>query len=305
MKFRTITFLALIGILLWFVGVDRIMTVTFCPRCGSNHFQTAIRVAGLWSFTYSEQWDSPHAYLMSCDLGNSCEHRRDKTYIVYRYAGLVWPMANDRKTGIPDVMSLGEYTPADREKVRGFVRENPALAKEFEKRLMEGNWDANYWRQFNLEIRGERPVRTVTRAHILTEREKRDIVEHARDIRWIEFSDNRVWDPNVAVIWAVGEVLAPYLAEKITDTTPSQWLTWATVGDVAYFLLSGMDGGYAVQSKFVELQSSPGEGNPSLNYVDFHRSYLENPDPEVNRKNRLLLQSLWREHIQEREKNNQ
>jgi len=286
--------------LLWLVTVQRVVYVTECSMCGSLIERTCWELVGHPIRTRNRMLYETTRSSIAKDLGIPCHHRcgvgchnGGHYTVTARYWGLLVPQR------FPEPLAGGAiaqrwYDTASKERLEQYVTENPSLVTQFHRRaLLE--WHPDYWRLFVREVSGDTDVRYVTRSHILMRDEMCQLVSTLHEIRWLTWPPNPHDcnpDPSAQLILAVGRPIAPLLVEALTDETPSAWLAWGTVADVAHFLLAQMYERDAL-AEFLETEAPMAEERALRYYVNFHRQFFATDDPTVNTMNRRKLQSIW------------
>ncbi len=291
--------------MLWLVAVQRAVYVTECSMCGSYIERTCWELVGHPIRTCQRVRYEITRSAIAKDLGIPCDHRCSigchdggPYAVTARYWGLF--VLQRFTEPHPGAIIARWYDTAAKERLKQYVKENPSLVKTFRRRVLL-EWDPDYWELFAREVSGDIDVRYVTKADILTREEMERLVSMLPKIRWIDWPPdphNVNPDPCAQVILAVGRPIAPLLVEALTDETPSAWLAWGTVGDVAHFLLARMYERDAL-TEFLRTEAPMAHGQALRYYVNFHKQFFATDDPTVNATNRAKLQSIWRAIVAE------
>ena len=121
---------------LWFVAVDRSWFVHDCPDCGYESDVTQYRV---FTFPVHESIREFHSDIqkVATDLGVPCKHLNTKSWHKHRWWGLCFcrsPCINGTYR-----LSFGNssYNQSDSNKVAMLAANEPAIATEFSRRVLE------------------------------------------------------------------------------------------------------------------------------------------------------------------------
>lgn len=178
------------------------------------------------------------------------------------------------------------------------VAENPNIGKEFRDRVLFRH-DWNYLERFKYEMNDDKMQRIILTKHPLSVDKIKEIVNRLPDIEWLEVEDGKVQpDKNAAAILVLGKKAVPYLVEKITDEQKSNWLAWASIGDVAHMFLSIIYRLNWPSSKFAQ------EHGLKLDtpYLEYYHRFLKDDSNVKNYENRRKLQDAWERVVQDSEK---
>jgi len=291
---KKIYLLILIGLtLLWFLGVDMVFYNDTCLYCGRHRDVIQYRVLGIPIHESSLGYYAITNSIAS-DLGAPCLHNDTMRLPLNHWLGLcvrMLPCLNiDWTLGDDDSW----YNDEIKAKVKEKAANNPRMGPEFRENVLRDN-NLNYWYRFKQELLDEEIEKIVFIEEELPEAKVREIVDRIKDIEWLIIEHDKLQpDENATQILALGEKGAPYIAEKITDTNPSKWLAWGTVGDVAHLLLCTIYRKDWPSENFKKEYGITWERS----YREFHLKYLATLDHKENNKNRLNLQEAWMKFIQ-------
>ena len=123
---------------LWFVAVDWSWFVGDCPDCGYEKDVTQYRV---FSFPVHESVRESRTLIqkIATDLGVPCQHPNTKSWHKHRW----WGLCLCKSPCINGIYRLSgqepTYSESDSRKVAELADSDPAIAKEFSRRVLEEN----------------------------------------------------------------------------------------------------------------------------------------------------------------------
>jgi hypothetical protein len=289
-KAARLCLLVAVSVILWFVAVDKSFFLEGCRDCGYERDTIRYRILTIPIHKTPIEQHSP-VEVVADALGAPCPHKDWYVVHKYRWWGLVFcacPCERGTTGLIYEIDSW--YDDSLREKLREASERNSTLGEEFRQRVVYKQ-DWNYWRRFQLEVSDSNKEQIVLEGSNLSESRLREIADRIQLIKWVKLEPGVVQpDDNAMVVIALGRTIGRQLVERVTDEQPSNWISWACVGDVAHMLLGVIYDRYWPTSDFTRTEGISETESFPTDYLGFVKS----SDAQRNSENRRKLQDAWR-----------
>jgi hypothetical protein len=276
----------LIIIVLLVGSSEKLYYSRFCKKCNSYEDYLCYRILNLTVYTKKISIDKSLIYYLSEEMGINCTHEQCTIIKNSIFNGL---HIFDRIDTV-HVYNVPDDIEMLKQRLRLAQCQFPHFKEEFEKRIMIDH-DADYYTALLQELRTNKPGIAMYVAELTDQEINQYVVENIKKIEWLDIHiDGAQKDESARAIFVLGKRAVPYIVNEITNEDSSQWLNWATCGDVSHYLLMQLLGTNWPTSEFIERYKLHVDDNYNL----FHKNHLRSADTDHVREIRKYLQEEWR-----------